>query len=236
MALKRLGISLKRLIIVEQDKVAQHVLRHHHDLCYNFDPDALSGMTDDDSMEFVTIPTFEELQAELDGNNDGIEFTWLNKMKSECTPNGSMDWLICEWFGLFIVNLLALSSPVQTAHTRTHSPTSRNCLGVSNTSSSLFCLASTKPTTNRYRYRSRRPALSGLQRCQQSPSGRAWRERSVPACYGPSHKETTSTTAETSHLLYSRERPSSRRRPESSRGCIRCSRVVTRFEGPVSVS
>ena len=76
-ALKRLGISLKRLIIVEQDKVAQHVLRHHHDLCYNFDPDALSGMTDDDSMEFVTIPTFEELQAELDGNNDGAEFTWL---------------------------------------------------------------------------------------------------------------------------------------------------------------
>ena len=83
-ALKRLGISLKRLIIVEQDKVAQHVLRHHHDLCYNFDPDALSGMTDDDSMEFVTIPTFEELQAELDGNNDGTEFTWLKKMKSEC--------------------------------------------------------------------------------------------------------------------------------------------------------
>ena len=217
MALKRLGISLKRLIIVEQDKVAQHVLRHHHDLCYNFDPDVLGEMTDDDSLEFVTIPTFEELQAELDGNNDGIEFTWLKKMKSECTPNDSMDWLICEWFGLFIVNLLAMLTPNHPhTHTRTHSPTSRICLGVSTASSSLFCLATTKPTTNRYRYRSRRPTLSGLQRRQQSPSGRAWRERPVPACYGPSHKETTSTTAETSDLLYSRERPSSRRRPESS--------------------
>ena len=84
-ALKRVGISMKRVIIVEQDKVAQHVTRHHHDLCYNFNPDVLADMTDAESVEFISIPTMEELQAELDGDNTSDKTNWLERIGSEYT-------------------------------------------------------------------------------------------------------------------------------------------------------
>lgn len=57
--LKRLGIAMSKVVHVEHDKIATHVVRHNHDKHYN--PEA-----PDDGIVHVYIPTFEEMEGNVE--------------------------------------------------------------------------------------------------------------------------------------------------------------------------
>ena len=59
-ALKKLGIDIQRVIVVEHDPVARHVYRHNHDHTYG-------GGATDDGIEYIFLyDTFEECENNLE--------------------------------------------------------------------------------------------------------------------------------------------------------------------------
>ena len=77
-ALKRAGIALKKVILVGMDIVGEHIARHNHDNSYN---PVLGNNTE--SIEFVSIPSFEELHDEISGRSVGTEHNWLHEIGGE---------------------------------------------------------------------------------------------------------------------------------------------------------
>lgn len=57
--LKRLGIGMSKVVHVEHDEIANHVVRHNHDHQHNSD-------VPDDGIEHVYLSTFEEMERNID--------------------------------------------------------------------------------------------------------------------------------------------------------------------------
>ena len=74
-ALKRTGISLKKVILVRKDIVGEHIACHNHNKSYN--PDLGN---DTESIEFVSIPSFDELHDKITGKSVGTEHNWLHEI------------------------------------------------------------------------------------------------------------------------------------------------------------